>query len=331
MKIGPVNIDSPLCLAPMEDVTDLSFRRISRELGADIVFTEFTSSEALIRDIPKALRKIKICDEERPVGIQIYGGVEASMREAAKVAESFNPDFIDINCGCWVKNHVQRCECAGLLRDLAKFESIVKSTVCATKLPVTVKTRLGWDESSVVILDVARMLEDLGVAALTIHCRTRMQGYKGEANWRWLEKIRKVISMPLIGNGDVTSPYDVRAMFETGCDAVMIGRGAISNPFLFCEAKHYLKTGELMPPASLEQRVKLCLRHLHLSIQYKGLNRGIIEFRKYYVGYFHGQPNIAKLRADLMRMTQLDVITNRLYQYLEESSSVFVGLEERKL
>ncbi len=326
MKLGAINIDQPLCLAPMEDITDLSFRRISRELGADIVFTEFTSSEALIRDIPRALRKIKICDQERPVGIQIYGGVESSMEGAAQVAESFNPDFIDINCGCWVKNHVQRCECAGLLRDLAKFERIVKSTVHATKLPVTVKTRLGWDENSVVILDVARMLEDLGVAALTIHCRTRMQGYKGLADWRWLEKIRKVISMPLIGNGDVTSAYDVRAMFETGCDGVMIGRAAISNPFLFREAKYYLKTGQLMPPASLEERVNLCLRHLHLSIEYKGLNRGIMEFRKYYVGYFHGQPNIVKLRADLMQMTQLEVITNRLYQYLEESSLAIVGV-----
>ena len=318
MKIGTINIDKPLCLAPMEDVTDLSFRRISRELGADIVYTEFTSSEALIRDIPKALRKIKICDEERPVGIQIYGGVEASMEGAARVAESFNPNFIDINCGCWVKNHVQRCECAGLLRDIPQFERIVKATMRGTKLPVTVKTRLGWDENTIVIIDVAKMLEANGVAALTIHCRTRVQGYKGLADWRWLEKIRKAISIPLIGNGDVATAYDVRAMFETGCDAVMIGRGAIMNPFLFREAKYYLATGEMMPPASLEERVKLCLRHLELSIQYKGLNRGIIEFRKYYVGYFHGQPNIAKLRADLMQMTDLEVITKRLYQYLEE-------------
>ncbi len=324
MKIGTINIDHPLCLAPMEDVTDLSFRLISRELGADIVYTEFTSSEALIRDIPKALRKIKISEQERPVGIQIYGGVEASMEGAAKVAESFNPNFIDINCGCWVKNHVQRCECAGLLRDLAQFERIVKSTVRGTKLPVTVKTRLGWDENSIVILDVARMLEACGVAALTIHCRTRMQGYKGLANWRWLEKIRKVISIPLIGNGDVTTAPDVRAMLETGCDGVMIGRGAIMNPFLFREAKYYLKTGDVMPPASLHERVNLCLRHLHLSIEHKGLNRGLIEFRKYYIGYFHGQPNIAKLRADLMQMTELDVITNRLYQYLEEHA--FVGV-----
>ncbi|MCB9771877.1 MAG: tRNA dihydrouridine synthase DusB [Candidatus Omnitrophica bacterium] len=318
MKIGDINLDKPLCLAPMEDVTDLSFRRISRELGADIVYTEFTSSEALIRDIPKALRKIKICDEERPVGIQIYGGVEASMEGAARVAESFNPNFIDINCGCWVKNHVQRCECAGLLRDIPQFERIVKATMRGTKLPVTVKTRLGWDDNSIVIVDVAKMLESIGVAALTIHCRTRVQGYKGLADWRWLEKIRKAISIPLIGNGDVATAYDVRAMLETGCDAVMIGRGAIMNPFLFREAKYYLATGEMMPPASLEERVKLCLRHLELSIQYKGLNRGIIEFRKYYVGYFHGQPNIAKLRADLMQMTDLEIITKRLYQYLDE-------------
>ncbi len=322
MKIGPLVIDHPLCLAPMEDVTDLSFRRISRELGADIVYTEFTSSEALIRDIPKALRKIKICDEERPVGIQIYGGVEASMEGAARVAESFQPDFIDINCGCWVKNHVQRCECAGLLRDLKQFEKIVISTIRGTKLPVTVKTRLGWDENTIVISDVAKMLEACGVAALTVHCRTRVQGYKGLADWRWLEKIKKAISIPLIGNGDVLTAFDVRAMFATGCDAVMIGRGAIMNPFLFREAKYYFQTGKILPSASLDERVKLCLRHLHLSIQYKGLNRGLIEFRKYYVGYFHGQPNIAKLRADLMQMTELEVITSRLYQYLEEHALV---------
>lgn len=322
MKIGTLNLDHPLCLAPMENVSDLAFRSISRELGADVVYTEFTSSEALIRDIPKALRKIEISEAERPVGIQIYGGVEASMEGAAKVAESFNPDFIDINCGCWVKNHVQRCECAGLLRDLDKFERIVKATVRGTKLPVTVKTRLGWDQDSIVILDVARMLENIGVAALTVHCRTRMQGYKGFADWRWLEKIRKITSLPLIGNGDVTTAYDVRAMFETGCDGVMIGRGAIMNPFLFREAKHYLKTGHMMTPASLLERVTLCLRHLHLNIQYRGLKRGIMEFRKYYVGYFHGQPNIAKLRADLMQMTELEVITQRLNQYLKDHSLV---------
>lgn len=324
MKIGSIQLDKPLCLAPMEDVTDISFRRISRELGADMVYTEFTSSEALIRDIPKALRKIKICEEERPVGIQIYGGVEASMEGAAKVAESFNPDFIDINCGCWVKNHVQRCECAGLLRDIKQFERIVSATVRSTKLPVTVKTRLGWDHNTIVILDVARMLEAIGVKALTIHCRTREQGYKGLADWRWLEQIRKATKLPLIGNGDVTTPYDVRAMFETGCDGVMIGRGIISNPFLFREAKHYLATGEVMQPASIEERVALCLRHLSLSIQYKGLNRGVVEFRKYYVGYFHGLPNIAKLRADLMQMMEPEVISNRLYQYLEEHTAVTV-------
>lgn len=324
MIIGRLKLEKPLCLAPMEDVSDLSFRRIAREMGADIVYTEFTSSEALIRDIPRALKKIEINDLERPVGIQIYGGVEESMEGAAKIAESFNPDLIDINCGCWVKNHVQRCECAGLLRDLKLFERIVRATVRATTKPVTVKTRLGWDESSIVILDVARMLEANGVKALTIHCRTRVQGYKGPAQWRWLEKIRKATSLPLIGNGDVATGPDARAMFESGCDGVMIGRAAIANPFVFREIKHYLSTGEALTCATPEERVKLCLRHLHLSIQYKGLYRGIMEFRKYYVGYFHGQPNIAKLRADLMKITDLKSITDRLYQYLEEQSPVSV-------
>jgi len=325
MKIGTIDVEKPLCLAPMEDVTDLSFRRICREMGADIVYTEFTSSEALVREIPRALRKIKIADEERPVGIQIYGGVESAMEGAARVVESFKPDFIDINCGCWVKNHVQRCECAGLLRNLPQFERIVKSTIRGTKLPVTVKTRLGWDEDTIVIQDVAKMIEAAGASALTVHCRTRVQGYKGAADWSWLEKIRKVISIPLIGNGDVTTAYDVRAMFETGCDGVMIGRGAITNPFLFREAKHYLKTRDLLPPASLEERISFCLRHLNLSVEFKGPYRGIMEFRKYYVGYFHGLHNIAKLRADLMTMTDAPTITNRLYQFLEESSNVVLS------
>ncbi len=320
MKIGAIDIEKPLCLAPMENVTDISFRHICRELGADIVYTEFTSSEALIRDIPKALKKIKIQDDERPVGIQIYGGVEASMEGAARVVETFKPDFIDINCGCWVKNHVQRCECAGLLRDLKQFEKIVKATIRGTKLPVTVKTRLGWDADTIVILEVAKMLEAVGVQALTIHCRTRVQGYKGKADWTWLEKIKKVISMPLIGNGDVTTAQDVKAMFETGCDGVMIGRGALTNPFLFREAKHYLKTGQFMPPPTLADRIEVYLRQLNLSCSYKGEKYGVIEFRKFFAGYFFGIPNASKLRAELMTLTTIDQITNKLHEFLRSSS-----------
>src|SRR5262245_57418239 len=181
--IGPIPINQPICLAPMEDVTDQAFRIICKRMGADIVYTEFTSSEAIIRDIPRALRKIAVSDEERPVGIQLFGGVESSMGEATRVAETFKPDLIDINCGCWVKNHVGRGEGAGLLRDLPRFEKIVKATVNATKLPVTVKTRLGWDQNTIVILDVAKMVEQTGAKALTVHCRTRSMAHNGDADW----------------------------------------------------------------------------------------------------------------------------------------------------
>lgn len=303
----------------MEDVTDISFRRIARQRGADIVYTEFTSSEAIIRESVKAMRKIEICDEERPVGIQIYGGVDASMEGAARIVETFKPDILDINCGCWVKNHAMRGEGAGLLRDLKQFERIVRSTVNATKLPVTVKTRLGWDENSIVILDVAKMVEQAGARALTIHCRTRVQGYTGKADWTWLEKIKKVISIPLIGNGDAATAQDVAAMFATGCDGVMIGRGAIQNPFIFKEAKHYLATGGLLPPPSLVERVEACLAHLQLSVEHKGPRFGVIEFRKFYSGYFHGLPNIAKLRADLMACMEFDAVRSRLTRFLEEA------------
>ncbi|MCA9401207.1 MAG: tRNA-dihydrouridine synthase family protein, partial [Candidatus Omnitrophica bacterium] len=212
MKIGNHTFEKPLLLAPMEDVTDLSFRHICKSLGADIVYTEFTSSEAIIREIPRAMKKIAITDAERPVGIQLFGGIEQSMYEATKKAEEFQPDIIDINCGCWVKNHVARGEGAGLLRDLKQFERIVQSTVDATKLPVTVKTRLGWDEKSIVIIDVAKMVEQCGAKALTVHCRTRSQGHRGEADWEWLTKIKKAVSIPIIGNGDVNTPQDAQRM-----------------------------------------------------------------------------------------------------------------------
>ena len=201
------------------------------------------------------------------------------MEGATKKAEKFNPDFIDINCGCWVKNHVSRGEGAALLKDLPHFEKIVSSTVKATKLPVTVKTRLGWDASNIVILDVAKMVEQTGAKALTVHCRTRSQAHTGEADWRWLEKIKKVISIPLIGNGDIESPEDAKRMFETGCDGIMVGRGAIINPWIFPQTKHYLKTGQHLRPPTLKEKVDLCIEHLKLSSELKGLRGGVIPFR----------------------------------------------------
>ena len=322
MKIGKINIDKPLCLAPMEDVTDMPFRVICKRLGADIVYTEFTSSEGIIREIPRILDKIAICEEERPVSIQIFGGRPDAMSGAAEVIEKLNPDFIDVNCGCWVKNHVARNEGAGLLRDIPLFESIVKATVKGTKLPVTVKTRLGWDENSIVITDVAKMVEAAGAKALTLHCRTRSQAHSGFADWGWLEKIKKAISIPLIGNGDVTTPEDVKAMFDTGCDGVMIGRGAIANPWLFKQAKHYMKTGEHLPEPTVEEKIHTCIEHLKLNVQDKGEKYGVLTFRKYYVGYLKGLPNITPVRTDLMQCFTLEQVEERLKKYCLTDNTV---------
>lgn len=319
MNIGNIQITNPIALAPMEDVTDTSFRLICKRMGADLLYTEFTSSEALIRGIARAITKIKFTPEERPIAIQLFGGVETSMEGATKVVEKFSPDFIDINCGCWVKNHVARGEGAALLKNLPHFEAVVKSTVKSTNLPVTVKTRLGWDASSIVILDVAKMVEQAGAKALTVHCRTRSQAHQGFADWNWLEKIKKAISIPLIGNGDVTTPEDVKRMFETGCDGVMIGRGAIANPWIFQQAKHFLKTGSHLPDPTIQEKILHCIEHLKLSIQYKGPRDGVITFRKHYVGYLRGLPNIAKLRADLMELLEYDAIINRLNQFLDDN------------
>ncbi len=320
MKIGSLSLDHPLALAPMEDVSDAPFRLICKRLQADLLYTEFTSSEGLIRGIHAALKKIAITEEERPIAIQLFGGVEASMEKAVEIAEQFRPDLIDINCGCWVKNHVARGEGAALLKDLAHFEAIVKSTVRATRLPVTVKTRLGWDDKTIVILDVARMLEQCGAAALTVHCRTRAQGHQGSADWQWLEKIKKVISIPLIGNGDVKTPQDVQRMLETGCDGVMIGRAALNNPWIFQQSKQYLKTGELLPEAGAREKIELCVEHLKLSVQSKGLWEGIVGFRKHLIGYLKGLPNVASLRCELMQLEDLGQIIDRLDRFLDKIS-----------
>ena len=322
MKIGSIEIDNPLALAPMEDVTDIPFRLIAKRLDADLVYTEFSSSEGIIRQAKRVMDKIEIVDEERPVGIQIFGGVEESMERATQIAGSHQPDLIDINCGCWVKNHALHGVGAGLLRDLPLFERIVKATVKASQIPVTVKTRLGWDEKNIVILDVAQMVEQCGAKALTLHCRTRSQGHEGRADWSWLTKIKKVIRIPVFGNGDVMTPQDVQAMFQTGCDGVMIGRGALHNPWLFRQAKHYLKTRDFLPPPTVKERIDLCIEHLQLSVQHKGLRLGVIEFRKYYSGYLHGLPNVSRLKNDLMQIIDFQEIIDRLYQFLEESSSI---------
>lgn len=321
IKIGGLTLERPLALAPMEDVTDWAFRSVCKDCGADLLFTEFASSEALVRDAQKTWDKIQIAEEEHPIAVQIFGGVEESMQGAAALAEQAGPDFVDINCGCWVKKVAMREAGAGLLRDLGKFERIVRSVMRGTSLPVTVKTRLGWDDSSIVITDVARMLEDVGVRMLTVHCRTRGQGHKGEADWRWLERLKKSVRMPIVGNGDVKGAEDVRRMFETGCDGVMIGRAAIQNPWIFAQAKHYLSTGVLPPAPTPADRVALCIEHLKRAVRHKGERKGIVEFRKHYAGYLRGLPRVAKLRAALQPQTELAPIIEQLERYKAECAA----------
>ncbi len=313
----------------MEDVTDYSFRTVCKELGADLLYTEFASSEALIRDVDKTLGKIRVHDEERPIGVQIFGSAESSMEAAAAVAEQARPDFIDINCGCWVKKVALRGAGAGLLQDIKKFEDVVRGVLAGTTLPVTVKTRLGWDAENIIILDVARMLEGLGVQALTVHCRTRKQGHSGEADWAWLEKLKNTVAMPIIGNGDVTEPEDVKRMFATGCDGVMIGRGAIQNPWLFAQAKHYMATGEVPDPPSVPERIALCIKHLRRAVDVKGEKRGSIEFRKHYSGYLRNLPHVAKLRAELMQLNEVELIVARLNQFCDNWPSTAETLDPR--
>jgi tRNA-dihydrouridine synthase B len=318
MRIGPIDIEKPLLLAPMEDVTDQAFRIICKRLGADIVYTEFVNSEGLVRNSDKTKKKMLFSDEERPFGIQIYGGEEKSMEGAARIAESCQPDLIDINCGCWVRNVVGNGAGSSLLRDLPKMEKIVTATLKAVRLPVTVKTRLGWDSESICIVEIAKMLEQAGIAALTVHCRTRAQAHKGEPDFSWIPSIKAAVSIPIIVNGSLNTPQRIAQIFrETGCDGIMIGRTAIDNPWIFKQARHYLTTGDLLAEASIEERFRVLLEHLDLSIEHKGEQKGIIEFRKHYSGYLRSLHGAAKIRQELMAYRNREPLVQHLMQYKE--------------
>jgi len=309
MQIGNINLgEKPLFLAPMEDVTDPSFRYICKHFGADMMYTEFVSSDGLIRDARKTLKKLEIEDGERPIGIQLYGHLIDAMTQAALIVEEACPDVIDINFGCPVRKIATRGAGAGMLCNVPLMVEMTKSIVQAVKLPVTVKTRLGWDENSKNIVDVAERLQDTGIAAITIHGRTRAQLYTGEADWTLIGAVKNNPRMfiPVIGNGDVNSGEKAREMFDRyGVDGIMIGRATYGRPWIFAEIKHFLQTGDTMMPLTIAQKVDLAKMHLAKSIEYKGIPVGVFEMRRHLSNYFKSLPDFKQTRMTLV--TSLDV------------------------
>lgn len=318
-SVGKINIKNAILLAPMEDVTDFSFRLICKNLGADMVYTEFVNSEGLVRSSERTHAKLKISDEERPVGIQIYGGNIESMISGAKIAESENPELIDINAGCWVKDVVNCGAGSALLKDPPYLQKLVKEVVDAVSIPVTVKTRLGWDENNIQILEVAKRIEDAGAKVITVHCRTRSMGNRGDVDWSWIPKVKNAVNIPVVLNGNVLTAQDVKTAFnETGADGIMIARGAIGNPWIFREAKELLNAGEITSHVNARERIRICLDHLYLSIKIKGERRAVIEHRKFYSGYLKGLHNASKVRSELMVKNEFTSIEDILSKYLEE-------------
>ncbi|MFM2269694.1 MAG: hypothetical protein RL757_3135 [Bacteroidota bacterium] len=309
VKIGNVEIaEFPLMLAPMEDVSDPPFRALCKKHGADMMYTEFISSDGLIHDALKSLKKLDIYDYERPIGIQYFGGQLDSMIAAAGIVERANPDVIDINFGCPVAKVACRMAGAGLLQNIPKMIELTSAVVKSTNKPVTVKTRLGWDDDTINIVDVAERLQDAGIAALTIHGRTRKQMYKGEANWEWIAKVKQNqrMKIPIFGNGDIDSPEKALLYRNRyGIDGIMIGRAAIGYPWIFNEIKHFFKTGTHLPPPTVSERVEAVRQHLLKAIEWKGERTGLLETRPHYTNYFRGLPNIKTFRMQLVTLDNL--------------------------
>ena len=323
MNIGNINLgDRPLFLAPMEDVTDASFRFICKEFGADMMYTEFISSDGLIRDAGKSIAKLATYDHEAPIGIQIYGNIPEAMVDAAKMAEraseiagGHGADLIDINFGCPVNKIARRGAGSGMMREPDKMVEITKMVVDAVSLPVTVKTRLGWDSKSKIIVELAERLQDTGIKALTVHGRTRCQMYTGEADWTLIGKIKENPRMhiPIIGNGDVNSPEKAKEAFDRyGVDGIMIGRATYGHPWIFKEIRHYLETGEILPQMSVTDRVALAQRHLAKSVEIKGERVGILEMRRHLSCYFKGLPDFKETRLRLVTLTDIQELYSTL-------------------
>lgn len=318
VKINNINLgEFPLLLAPMEDVSDPPFRALCKQYGADALYTEFISSEGLIRDAAESVKKLDIFEQERPVGIQIFGSEIESMKEATRVAEKAQPDIIDINYGCPVKNVACKGAGAGILRDVPKMVSMTKAIVESTNLPVTVKTRLGWDENTKYIEEVAERLQDIGIQALSIHGRTRVQMYKGEADWTLIGRIKENprIHIPIFGNGDVDTPEKAAEMKNKyGVDGIMIGRASIGQPWIFRDIHHYLQTGEHLSPPDAAERVEICKTHLQESLNWKGPRKGVFEMRRHYQNYFKNYPGFKPFRMKLVQSEDPE----ELFQTLDE-------------
>ena len=315
-KIGNIDLgEFPLLLAPMEDVSDPPFRRLCKLHGADMLYSEFISSEGLIRDAIKSRQKLDIFDYERPVGIQIFGGDEEAMALSAKIVATVRPDLVDINFGCPVKKVVSKGAGAGVLKDIDLMVRLTKAVVSSTDLPVTVKTRLGWDESSINIEEVAERLQDVGISALTIHARTRSQMYKGPSDWSYIAKVKNNprIHIPIFGNGDIDSPQKaLEYRNKYGVDGIMIGRAAIGYPWIFREIKHYFATGELLSPPTIADRVAAARNHLIWSVEWKGERQGVLEMRRHYANYFKGLPNFKEHRQRLVTLDSAAEIVTAL-------------------
>ncbi|MCO5260061.1 MAG: tRNA dihydrouridine synthase DusB [Crocinitomicaceae bacterium] len=321
VKIRDIELgDFPLLLAPMEDVSDPPFRALCKENGADLMYTEFISSEGLIRDAAKSVQKMDIFEYERPIGIQIFGSEIESMRQCAEIIERANPDIIDINYGCPVKKVACKGAGAGILQDIPKMVKMTEAIVKQVKLPVTVKTRLGWDDNSKYIVEVAERLQDVGIEAISIHGRTRKQMYKGQADWTLIEKVKNNSRMriPVFGNGDIDSPEKaLEYKNRYGVDGVMIGRASIGYPWIFNEIKHFVKTGEHLPKPTVKDRVEVARRHLEMSVKWKGESLGVAEMKRHYTNYFKGIAHFKEYRMKLVTSFDLEEI----YQILEEISA----------
>ncbi len=326
-SIGPIQLpDFPLLLAPMEDVSDPPFRAVCKDHGADLMYTEFISSEGLIRDAIKSRKKLDIFDYEKPVGIQIFGGDEESLSLAAKIVDVTNPDLLDINFGCPVKKVALKGAGAGVLKDIDLMIRLTDAVVKSTSLPVTVKTRLGWDDNTKNIEEVAERLQDVGIKALAIHGRTRCQMYKGQANWDLIAKVKNNprITIPIFGNGDIDSPEKaLEYKNKYGVDGIMIGRAAIGYPWIFNEIKHFMQTGEHLPSPSIEDRVAVCKKHLHKSFEWKGPKVGIYEMRRHYTNYLKGLPGIKEFRLKLVTLETVEEIV----AVLDEINKKYAGYE----